>query len=84
MKKTIAAHMLDIMDEEGVRAVHLGDPVLLDKCCERSGSRTLLGLGTRKRYQRVLNALEQSPFFKKTQVQRSDRPSINGRCFVVN
>ncbi len=79
MKKTIAAHMLDVLEEEGRKIVHLGVPVLLDLCCERVGSKTLEKLNLSQRNQRILNALEKSPFFKKT----SNYVNKNNRCYEI-
>lgn len=79
MKKTIAAHMLDVLEEEGKKAVHLGVPVLLDRCYERVGSKTLEKLNLSQRNQRILNALEKSPFFKKT----SSYAKKNNRCYEI-
>ncbi len=84
MKKTIAAHMLDIMEEEGINTVHLGVPAILEECCSRSGNPTLIKLEPRERHQRILNALEKSPFFKKTYVKRPDRPTVTTRGFCIH
>ncbi len=79
MKKTIAAHMLDVLEEDGKKAVHLGVPVLLDRCYERIGSKTLEKLNLSQRNQRILNALEKSPFFKKA----SNYANKNNRCYEI-
>ena len=79
MKKTIAAHMLDILEEEGKKVVHLGVPVLLDRCFKRTDNRSLEKLSMSKRNQRILNALEKSPFFRKTTAHTHQ----NNRCYEV-
>ncbi len=79
MKKTIAAHMLDVLEEDGKKVVHLGVSVLLDRCYERTGSKSLEKLNLRQRNQRILNALDKSPFFKKT----TGHTIKNYRCYEI-
>lgn len=79
MKKTIAAHMLDVLEEEGKKVVHLGAPVLLDRCFERTGNSALGRLNLSQRNQRILNALEKSPFFRRTTKYAKN----NSRCFEI-
>ncbi len=83
MKKTIAAHMLDVMEEEGHKVVHIGYPALLDRCVERAGNILLGQLSPGKRNQRILNALEKSPFFKKINGKNAGYTKKNYRCFEV-
>ncbi len=83
MKKTIAAHMLDIMEEEGHKVIHIGYSALLNSCVERAGNNALDKLTTSKRNQRILNALEKSPFFKKINGKTSGYTEKNYRCFEV-
>ena len=83
MRKTIAAHMLDIMEEEGHNVVHIGYPSLLDRCFKRADNNSLEKLSTSKRNQRILNALEKSPFFKKINGKHSGYTEKNYRCFQV-
>ncbi len=83
MKKTIAAHMLDIMEEEGKHIVHLGSPSLLERCVKRTGNSVLESLSISKRNQRILNALEKSPFFKKIDGKQNGITPKNYRCFQI-
>jgi hypothetical protein len=67
-KKTIAQHMADVLNEEGLGFVMWGDCWLLDECY----SRHRVGPPTRHpldRHQLVLAALERSKLFEKGYVE---------------
>ncbi len=79
MKKTIASHMLDVLEEKGEKVIHIGKPSLLDKCFERTNNLSLGKLNRSQRNQRILNALDKSPFFRKTR----EFSMKNTRCFEI-
>jgi hypothetical protein len=83
MSKTLAAHMLDIMKDEGIDYVHLGEKKLLEKCSVKCGSPKLNSLPDKKKYHRIMNALEKSGLFKKITIQRPDKPAVTARCFIA-
>lgn len=65
-KKTYAEHARDVLTEMGHTSVMWGDAGVLDEIASRCGITVRHPLN---RWQRVLNALERSPLFRKGHVR---------------
>lgn len=73
-RKTIAEHMVDILNEEGEEYIDVGRPWLWDECIKRSGMDTTAGsvrLGSR-----VMDAIEKSGMFEKSYIRYRTRARL--------
>lgn len=71
MKKTIAEHMVDILNEEGEYDVDIRRPWLWVECFERSGMK--YSRNSVKNGARVMDALEKSPYFEKRYIRYANK-----------
>ena len=80
-KKTIAEHMVDIMNEEGIDIIGYGDLDLLHECADRSGVHNRVRINKRENthpltvMQKVLAGLDRSSMFEKTYIKYIGRPA---------
>ena len=72
MNKTIADHMVDVVNEYDTGGVMYGDCSLLDFCAERCTHTTLMDAHPMNRHIRILNAVDRSDKFIKSYI------SLNG------
>lgn len=63
--KGVAEHMRDVLVENGSNRIMWGDVGFLDQCARRSIHTTLMQQLPRVRHDRILNALDKSPLFRK-------------------
>jgi len=83
--KTIAEIAASHLEITGNQYVMWGDTSLLDEIADECSHTNLMELHPLDRHQRILNALERSPLFKKEFINISGRGKGNpyGRCFYL-
>lgn len=65
VRKTIAKHMVDVLDENGCKGVMFGDVGLMDMAANRATDTNLMTLHPMTRHTRLLTACERSGLFVK-------------------
>lgn len=65
-KKTIAEHMVDVLNENNLTGVWMGSPDLIHECADRANVKAVHPLNV---IQSVLNALDHSPLFVKSYIK---------------
>lgn len=85
MKKTIAEHMIDVLNENNLKGVWMGSPDLIHECADRAGVKVTHPLNV---INCVLNALDRSPLFTKGYIRacsltgKTDRECLH-RCYQI-
>ena len=83
-EKTIAQHMVDVLNENDVYGVMYGDVHFLDQCAERCTHADLMELLPTRRQSRIYRALGKSDLFETVFIRMpGERGHANVRAFQL-